>query len=329
TFLEARINLTFDYYVRTTSDLLLAVNIPPSSGFDRPIFNEGEIENRGIEIALNTVPIENDNFQWNLGFNLSRNRNEVLRILSDRDFGPPLDAVFTGSVIQEGSPLGAFFGYQTNGVYATQEEADADLPNGTLFPKEAGEYRYVDVNGDGELNEDDRTIIGDPNPDFIYGITSTFKYKNFSLDVAFQGVQGNDIFWTNARLIYPGGVDARGVHQDRFDNRWTPENPNAEYPRFNINSDENIVNDRLIFDGSFLRLRNIVLAYDIPSTLLEKIKIQRLRVYASATNLLTFTDYPGWNPDVNTTGQNSVNQGVDRNGYPLAKSFQFGINLTF
>jgi hypothetical protein len=148
--------------------------------------------------------------------------------------------------------------------------------------------------------------------------------------MAFQGVQGNEVLWTNARLIYSHGVSGRAVARERFDNRWTPENTEGvRYPRFNIDADELIANDRLIFDGSFFRLRNIVLAYDLPSQALERIKVQRLRVYASATNLFTITDYPGWNPDINTTVQNSVNQGIDGRGYPLSKAFQLGINLTF
>ncbi|MEK6481804.1 TonB-dependent receptor [Catalinimonas sp. 4WD22] len=331
-FLDARLNFTFDYYRRTTSDLLLEVNIAPSTGFSAPVFNAGQIENRGIELALDILAVENADLQWNINMNFSRNRNEVLEILSDRTFGDPVDGNnVPGSLIEEGRPIGMFFGFKTDGVYATQEEADAHVTEGSITLKEAGEYRYVDVNGDNQINADDRTVVGNPNPDFIYGVNSNLRYKAFSLDVFFQGVQGNDILWANAVGLYSSGIGATSILQERFDNRWTPQNTNAEYPKFNRNSDglSRQYDDRIIFDGSFFRLRNIVLAYELPSTLLERINLQRVRIYTSATNLFTITNYPGFNPDVNAVGQNTVNIGVDQSTYPLAKSFQIGLNVTF
>ncbi|MGB7394770.1 MAG: TonB-dependent receptor, partial [Pricia sp.] len=166
-FLNSRLNFTFDYYNRTTSDLLLEVNIAPSSGFssNAPIFNAGEIENRGIELALDAAILESEDLQWNVSANFSRNRNEVLEILSERTFGEPVDGnTVPGSLIEEGRPIGVFYGYKTDGVYATQAEADADVTDGSVFLKEAGEYRYVDVNGDNEITSEDRTVVGDPNP---------------------------------------------------------------------------------------------------------------------------------------------------------------------
>ncbi|MEO1011607.1 MAG: TonB-dependent receptor [Bacteroidota bacterium] len=327
---DNRLNLNLDYYKRTTSDLLLAVNIAPSSGFASPVFNAGEIENRGFEIAMNSTLVQKDDFQWNLGLNFSRNRNEVLRILSERDFGPEIQQFVPGSLIEEGRPLGVFFGYETNGIYATQEEADADLPNGSLFEKDAGEYRYVDLDGDGDVDPDDRTVIGDPNPDFTYGINTSLKYKNFSLDMTFQGVQGVDILWTNAQFLYASSIEDRHIMQERFDNRWTPENPNnAQFPKFDADSDvRGTLDDRVVFDGSFFRLRNVVLGYELPGNLLERLRIQRTRIYISGTNLFTITDYPGFNPDISTLGQNTVNIGVDQSGYPLARSIQLGLNIT-
>ncbi len=329
---EARLNLTFDHYKRTTSDLLLEVNIAPSSGFSAPVFNAGMIENRGIELAMNALLVENADFQWNLSANFSRNRNEVLEILSERTFGEAVDGNnVPGSLIEVGRPIGVFFGYKTNGVYATQEEADADVTDGSVMIKEAGEYRYVDTNGDNLIDSEDRTVVGDPNPDFTYGLNSNLSYKAFTLDIFFQGVQGNDILWADAVGLYTSSPGDGAIMQERFDNRWTPSNTNAEYPKFNRDSDvaNRQYDDRIIFDGSFLRLRNIVLAYELPASLLEKLNLERVRVYTSATNLFTITKYPGFNPDVNAVGQNTVNIGVDHTTYPLAKSFQLGFNITF
>ncbi len=328
---ESRFNFTFDYYKRTTSDLLLEVNIAPSSGFGSPVFNAGKIENKGIEFSLDGVILEGPDLKWNLGANFTRNRNEVLEILSDRTFGEAVDGNnVSGSLIEEGRSIGVFYGYQTDGVYSTQEEADADVTDGSIFVKEAGEYRYVDVNGDNQINANDRTVIGDPNPDFTYGINSSLSYKAFTLDLLFQGVQGSDILWTNAVGLYSGGAQG-AIAQERFDNRWTPENTDAEYPKFNQDSGTPVgqYDDRIIFDGSFFRLKNIVLGYEFSENFLQKLKIQRMRIYTSATNLFTISDYPGFNPDVNSIGQNTVNLGVDYSSYPLASSFQVGLNISF
>lgn len=325
-FLNSRLSLTADYYIKNTTDLLLNINLPVSAGFsNRPAYNLGEIENRGLEIALGIVPVQTQNFTWNLEANFTRNRNKVISIYSDRVFGPEIDSgvKIPGNLVEEGQPVGVFYGYQIAGVYASEQEAtDASVDQSGVYLQEGGEYRIADINGDNVVTPEDRTVIGNPNPDFIYGLTSNVSWKGLSLELTFQGVQGNDIFWNDGR---------NGNLQFRFDDRWTPQNMDATYPKYNQNSTDlaAFYDSRLIFDGSFFRLRNVVLGYQIPAGKLDFVGISALRVYGSVTNAFTITTYPGYNPDVNSFGQNAINQGVDVGSYPLARTFTLGLNLTF
>jgi TonB-linked SusC/RagA family outer membrane protein len=326
-FFNNRLSLTADYYVKNTTDLLLNINLPISAGFtSRPAYNLGQIENRGIEIAVGGVPIQTKDFSWNIQANFTRNRNEVISIFSDRIFGPEIDAgaKIPGNLVQEGLPVGVFYGYQLDGIYSNEQEAsEATVDQSGVYLQEAGEVRVIDTDGDNIITPDDRTVIGDPNPDFIYGLTSNFNWKGLSLEFTFQGVQGNDILWNDFRRT--------GNLQFRFDDRWTPQNTDAEYPKYNENSTQmaSFYDSRKIFDGSFFRLRNVVLGYTIPATRLGTTGISGVRIYGGIANAFTITDYPGYNPDVNSFGQSAINQGIDRGSYPLARTYTLGLNLTF
>ncbi len=324
-FFGDRLSLTADYYIRNTTDLLLAVNLPISAGFSgNPIYNLGAIQNRGVEIELGYQPIRTNLFSWNLNINFTRNRNEVKRLYSDRVFGPTIDQGrrLQGNLVEEGLPVGQFWGYKTDGVFASAEEAlSHPVDQSGVYLQEAGEFRIVDINGDGIITPDDRTVIGDPNPDFFYGLNSVMTFKNWTLDLTFQGVHGIDILWT----------DSPDRLQERFDNRWRPDNPNAAYPKFNVNAPglSSFYDDRMIWDGSFFRLRNIVLAYQLPVERMNLLGISALKVYGSVANAFTITNYPGYNPDINSFGQSAINQGLDIGGYPLARIYTLGLNLTF
>ena len=333
-FLNNRIGLTIDYYYKNTTDLLLNVNLPVSSGFvNRPAYNLGQIKNSGIELALDGNIVNNANFKWNLQANLARNRNEVIEIYSDRVFGGEIGGGrdIPGNLVQEGQPVGVFYGFQIEGVYANEQEAsEATVDQSGKYLQEAGEYRIFDRNGDNVITDDDQMIIGDPNPDFIYGLNSSVTFKNLTLDLNFQGVHGNDIVWFDALNIADNRASG-SIWQQRFDQRWTPDNPNAEYAKFNANATllEGFMDSRMIFDGSFLRLRNVSLSYQFENIGLQNINISGLRIYGSISNAFTITNYPGFNPDVNSFGQNAINQGADVGGYPLARSFTLGLNATF
>jgi len=252
----------------------------------------------------------------------SRNRNKVLALDQEFRFGPQISVGNKrhGNLIRTGEPIGVFFGYKTDGIYASEAEINEEDITSSIWDREPGLPRYVDIDGDGEITNADQTIIGDPNPEFTYAFTTNFSYKRFSLDVVFQGVQGQDVLWNTFD---------RGVKwKERFEDRWTPENLDARFIKYDNGA--NLVSnfdydDRIIFDASFFRVRNVTLAYMFPSSKV----FQNLRIYATGTNLLTATDYPGLNPEVNSFGQNSSNLGIDRGAYPLARTFIIGVNATF
>jgi len=311
--LGSRITGELDYYIKNTSDLLLNVNLPGTSGFRTQTRNIGKLENKGIEVVINSQNLVGD-FKWNTSFNFARNINSVL----DLD-----DQVITGSFLsrtQEGDPIGIFFGPKYAGV---------DPANGDAL--------YEIVNSDGSItktndyNSATQQTIGDPNPDFIAGLTNNLSYKGVEFIFLFQGVFGND--------IYNGGGKFMSANGDFFDNqtkdqlnRWRQPGDITDVPQARLFEGNGTgESSRYVDDGSYIRLKTITLAYTFPSTVLNKIKLTRLRVYASAMNLLTFTDYEGWDPEVNSDSysQNNTNQGIDFYSAPQAKTITFGINIGF
>ena len=229
-------------------------------------------------------------------------------------FGGKVNAVIVNdetNILREGYPIGQFWGYLEDGY------------------DEKGQIIFKDIKEDGTINKEDKTFIGDPNPDFIYGLTSNMSFKNFELNLFFQGSQGNDLFNASAisnTMDYGYGLN---MPKDVFYNHWTTENTNAKYPAISYNTKVR-VSDRFIENGSYLRLKNIQLAYNVPVRKLQCNWIRHLQVYASGQNLLTFTKYSWWDPEVNTYGgANSVSQGIDYSSYPSSKSFTFGIRVGF
>jgi len=313
-FFDNRLLITADYYYKKTTDLLNTVPLPPSQGFTSTIDNIGVISNRGIELEANS-DILSGPVKWNLSGNISINRNRVEELYKGEDIlGSHFDITLIEEnlhILREGEPLGVFYGYTDAGY------------------DETGRLQYVDITGDGLINQDDKLIIGDPNPDFIYGLNSVLSYKNFDLTIFLQGVQGNDIFnlagVSNSLDVGFGG----NMPKDVFENNWTPENRDAKYP---IPSRTNKVrpSTRFIEDGSYLRFRNIQLAYNLPLAEWGVKNIAKLQFFVSGKNLITITDYSRWDPEVNSQGgPSSINQGVDWHTYPVNKSITFGIRADF
>jgi TonB-linked SusC/RagA family outer membrane protein len=313
-FFDQRITLTADYYVKNTYDLLRLKTISPSAGFDRQWINDGEINNHGIELALGADVITRGDFTWNVGVNFTKNTNKVVsmgesnRVLIGSIYEAVRQQISTYTVSQ---PMGAFFGYKTDGIIQSLEEGiEAGL---TGKDAEPGEIKYLDISGpdgvpDGVVNELDRTIIGNPNPDFIYSMNTTMRYKQFDLSAQLYGVQGNDVF------------DFQKMTPSRQILRWTVDNPSNEYPRAN-NSRGYRSSDFYITDGSFLRVQNVTLGYNLPSGTIHV--IQRLRVYFSLNNLYTFTKFnTGFDPEM---GENGINGGA----YPRPRAFSLGLNVGF
>ncbi|WP_439489052.1 SusC/RagA family TonB-linked outer membrane protein [Algoriphagus sp.] len=307
-----RVVLGADYYLKTTKDLLSTVRLPSSFGYTTTIDNVGSIENRGVELSLFAQVLTSE-FRWSLDGNISFNRNKVLS-LND---GQPILTNFINvitvsdnfSIMEEGRPLGQFWGYQEDGY------------------TETGAIRFRDLNNDGEINEADKTYIGDPNPDFFYGFNSNMSYKGFQLELFFQGSKGNDIMNVSAissTMDYGQGLN---MPEDVLLDHWTPQNTDAKYPRISRSTTAR-VSDRFVEDGSYLRLRNVLLAYNFPLRNSQGKFLKSLRLYASGQNLLTFTNYSWWDPEVNSKGADN-RMGIDHFGYPIPKSYTIGLNATF
>ncbi|HZH70933.1 MAG TPA: TonB-dependent receptor [Mariniphaga sp.] len=336
-----RISLTFDLYRMVTSDLLFSVQLPQYTGYTTQIRNIGEVENKGFE-AMFTSRNFTGNFQWKMDVNVSANRNKVLTLPDGNEIqygSGPGHMVGLGNtqVLREGEPVGSFFGWIYDGVY---QEGDNFIPGGG-FEQIAGGEKFRDIDGrnaegeltgqpDNVLNNDDRTIIGDPNPDFIYGWNNDFRWRNFDLNIFFQGSQGNDILsYTLMELDLMAGINNATTNAL---NRWSPSNTDTDVPKAVVGRTRR-VSTRWIYDGSYIRLKNISLGYNLPSSALDYLNVSKLRIFVSAQNIFTLTDYPGYDPEVNYNSGGSTNGnrnvGLDYGSYPNAKSYTFGINIGF
>ncbi len=312
-FLKNRLNLTFDLYRKNTHDLLANVPLPSSTGYASTISNIGKISNTGIEIGLNSLVV-NKAFKWNVNANLAANRNQVEELSEGKDvFGGQLPQPLEASVnlVREGEPVGVFYGYLEDGL------------------TENGLIQYKDLNDDGKISNSDRTIIGNPNPKFYYNVGSSISYKNFEFNFQLQGVEGLEVF--NMNLTAQANSFWWGENQlkDLYDNRWTNENqnPNAKYPKVS-SKNAFLPSDRFVEDASFLRLKNIQLAYTVPSTLFGVSWMKNLQLYVSGQNLFTLTNYSGYDPEVNTRGSsNSITLGIDQSGYPSTKMYTLGARI--
>lgn len=311
---DFRLNITADYYYKRTRDLLINVDLPRSTGFTSGIQNLGEVQNSGWELSLRTYNIRKEQFTWSTQFNISANRNKVL------DIGGPDQVIFAGDIpergfsviVQEGLPLGTFYGYRSLGV-----------------SPDDGNIVFEDLNGDGVVNEEDRTVIGDANPDFILGLTNTITFGGLTLDVLFQSSIGNDVF--NATRIETEGMFSVKNGSAATLDRWQQSGDVTRIPRaaFGDPNENSRISDRFIEDGSFFRLRNITLSYQLPADVLKRIRVQGLSVFASGQNLVTFSNYSGYDPEVNRDGGSAISQGIDYGTYPQARIMTAGIRVDF
>jgi len=332
TFAEGRLNFSADYYIKRTEDLLLNVTIPNQSGYGTSVQNIGSVENKGFEFQIGIKNTFGE-LNWNSSFNMSFNRNKLLSLAEGTDrllFGIGRGESAHGRTIAEpGQPLGLFYGYRFAGIWQTEEEIIA-VGNTVGGINRPGLPKYADLNGDGfRQNDEDREVIGDPNPDFIYGFSNDFSYKNLTLSVFIHGVYGNEIADMN-RIGLLAQPQKHNVYKVYYEERWTgPGTSNTiEAPITNAGEWKNF-SDRDVLDGSFLRVKTINLSYNLPSSLIGMNRIRNAQVFLAGDNLFTFTDYTGFDPEVDLYASSNVQMGVDNGAYPMSKSVRIGVKLGF
>lgn len=323
-FINGRIAATADYYYKWTTDLLYYSNLPWATGYTSYLNNIGKLRNTGVELALNTMNFVKA-FKWSSSLNVSINRNMVTD-LNGSELYINNDTyklkIGNWAVIREGEPMGSFYGLTSDGIWQTSEAAVA-----AKYGAQPGDFKYVDKNNDGKINNDDCGIIGNALPDFTWGFNNTFSYKNFTLDIFLQGSQGNQILNSNRFELESGnGLSNASIN---LLNRWTPANPSNEYPRANRNADYLHMSDRYLEDGSYVRIKTITLSYDLPEKAVNAIRLTKIRVYATAQNMFTFTKYSGFDPEVGSFGMDNTRLGYDFGSYPSVKTYIIGASITF
>jgi hypothetical protein len=319
-----RLRVTADYYKKKTTDLLYNVAITGVSGYQTMLKNIGSLQNSGYEFA-----VESDNlagaFKWTTAINIAFNKNKVLEL-----GGEPYKSLDNSENISKsedfrrlivGEPVGVFWGYRFDGIFQNTDEAN--LQTGSTSPIGVGLRRYKDLNDDQKVDAaNDREILGDPNPDFFGGFTNTFSYKGVELNVFFQFSHGNEVYNYDAmELEIPTG--GNNVYKE-LANRWTPTNPSNVYPKASTNRAV-LVSDRYVEDGSYLKLKTVSLSYSFPNV--KSKHIQGIRVYVTGQNLITWTKYRGYDPEVSYRGASSLLAGEDYGVYPQSRTFLAGLKV--
>lgn len=345
--LKDRLNFSVDLYKKNTKNLLQSISVPPSTGFSSMWVNRGEIENRGIEIAADGVLIDTRNFTWSLGGNISFNRNRIVDIgLPEAKWGALYGSAFLGSdigndatyfkmpanIYMKDQPFGLFYGFKTDGIVQQSDVDAGNLPTyrgKTLVP---GDIKYLDENPDGDITDEDKTIIGNPNPKFNYGFNTSFVYRGWTLSADFYGVYGNQI--VNGNLMQENdtapanpGQNINNIRAAAFYEAWTPDHTDTTYPRLRSTTNSGDFTDRLIEDGSYLRISSVTLGYTLNPSRIKW--LESLGINLTVRNPYVFTHYSGWDPDVSSYTNDSKRVGIDWGSYPSARAYVLGLVLTF
>ncbi|WP_113663334.1 SusC/RagA family TonB-linked outer membrane protein [Pedobacter nanyangensis] len=343
--LNNRLSLTTDYYHKRTTDLLLNASMPTSTGYLTAFKNIGVVVNKGLEFTLNTVNVKTKRFNWTSNFNIAFNTNVVKELNGDQ---PSLitritnwNSNFNNSlpyIALPGRQVALFYGYVYDGLYQLSDfnvlpgggyELKLDVPNNGSSPSliKPGFIKYKDINGDGVVDANDQTIIGNPNPKHIGGFSNNFRYGAFDLNVFLQWSYGNDILNAN-RIVFEGAEARSNLNMFKtFENRWSLDNQDGTLPTTG-GYGPNVFSSRNIEDGSFIRLKTVSLGYNFSASLMKKWKIQSARVHISAQNLATITNYSGLDPEVSVR-HTALTPGFDWSPYPRARTITLGMNLTF
>ncbi|MBL1411184.1 SusC/RagA family TonB-linked outer membrane protein [Sphingobacterium faecale] len=338
-FLNDRIAMTIDFYRKKSHDLLMNAELSPSTGYPSAIKNIGKIQNDGLEITLGLVPIKKT-FTWTSDFNISFNKNKVLELVDNQTsrltamtWGDDWRGVH-GYIAKLNKPVSQFYGVLWDGVY-TYDDFDFDGINYTLKPTistngtanvQPGHIKYKDLNGDRVIDDNDKVVIGNPLPKHFGGWSNNFSYKGFDLNIFLQWSYGNDVMNAN-RIIMESGYKYNINQFASYKDRWAPDNQDGKLPVAR-GALYKTYSDRVVEDGSFIRLKTAAFGYNIPLDYLKKIKLAQLRLYVSAQNLYTWTNYSGYDPEVSIRNS-ALTAGFDYSAYPRARTYTFGLNMTF
>lgn len=324
-FLKNRIRLTLDFYNKNTNDMLVPMEVPVSSGYsdeDVPSINAGSVNNKGFEVVLSGDIFDSKDFTWTSDFNISYNKNRIISLNSSTPtYYGSVEMSGNTRVNMEGYPVGSFYGFVMDGIFQNQDEVDnwAVQVGGSTAP---GDIKFKDLDNTGIIDDNDRTIIGNPFPDFMFSLNNSLRYKNLDAEIFLQGVTGNDVY--NANRIYQEGMSVAYNQYATVLNRWTVEGASNTMPRA-IYSDPNKnvrSSTRFIEDGSYLRLKTLSIGYTLPKNLLGKAGLSDVRLFLTGQNLLTLTNYSGFDPEVGLSG-------FDMGTYPMTRSYSFGIDVNF
>lgn len=340
-FFNNRLTVSADVYRKIAKDLLLEAPLPTSTGFTTVFRNVGEIRNDGIELLINTVNINSNGFKWTSSINMTFPQRETLGLVaSDTLYSSSQwatsnvtqDSYANDFITQVGQPFGLIYGYLEDGLYQPSDFDEDGVPyvDHVFGGAEPGYRKYVDINGDSTVNELDRVVLGDPTPDFFGGFNNNFQFKSFDLNVFLQWSVGNEIYNAN-RILWTHNLQKNGNFLPEVMDRWRTDNTDEENSQAtyrSANDVSEVLTDRYVEDGSYLRLKTISLGYSLPRKLLDKIGAQRVRVYITGQNLVTWTNYTGYDPEVSTRG-NGLTSGVDFGAYPRSRTFIGGLSVTF
>ena len=318
---NSRLMLSVDAYIKTTRDMLVKASVPITSGFEdtsTTYSNAGKVRNSGIEVSVNTVNLKGE-LGWETSLSYTYNKNKIKDLNSSVPYYINQINNSYVTMLDANYPINVFYGYLTDGVFQNQQEVDLHAVQPGAEP---GDIRFKDLNYDGVINDDDRTVIGNPNPTHLFSMGNTLTYKGFELNIYLQGVAGNKIF--NANNIDLTGMSAAYNQSTDVLARWTGTGTSNSIPRavYGDPNQNNRVSDRFVENGSYLRIKNISLSYTFPKQWLNALTIENARLTLSCENVATFTGYSGFDPEVDING-------IDLSRYPISRTFNLGINFNF
>jgi TonB-dependent starch-binding outer membrane protein SusC len=328
--IDNKLSITADYFIKKTSDMIVPAPLPVFAGLSSTNVNVGSVENKGIELSLGYNDKIGD-FRYNVNVNFTKITNKVTALGTQSLDGGDVNKLGLTTRTEVGREIAYFYGLKTDGIFRTQDELSAYAKDKTPIQPNAGlgDVKFVDLNGDGKIDDQDRTYLGSATPDYTFGLNLGASYKGLDLNIFIQSVQGAEIVGGLDMWLRSSNGETNSL-RSRLD-RWTPSNTTTNEPRMTARDSNNNIrfSDRNVYDGSYTRIKNVSLGYNIPTELLSKIKVKGLRLYVSADNLFTFTKYPGFDPEIAQLYGNPLGFGVDLGSYPQPKTYRVGLNLNF